>query len=182
MGTDKALLDIGGVPLLERVLCAARPLGLPLFLVAEPRPGYTDFGIPVVPDSQADQGPLGGLDTALDYLQRQVPSADALLLLACDLPHLSCSFLRFLLERFAGSDALAPVDEHGPQPLCAVYGPGAAPAVKTALAQDRLSLRRLLTDIETAYLPRAVWSGFDPDGRLLVNLNTPEDYSRARRP
>ena len=180
MGTDKALLDIDGRPLLERVLQAARPLGLPLFLVAPSRPAYAAFGLPLIEDRAPGRGPVGGLDTALNHLADT--EADSVLLLACDLPHLSSDFLRFLLESFVEGDALVPVDDHGPQPLCAIYRTSAAPTVQAALADDRLSLRRLLNQLETVYLPKEKWQAFDPHGRLLDNLNTPEDYSRAGLP
>jgi molybdenum cofactor guanylyltransferase len=180
MGADKAWIKVDGTPLLERVLRAVRPLDLPVHIIANSDQDYSSFGVPVLHDSHPDQGPLGGLYTALTGT-----SQDALLLLACDLPFLDTAFLAFLLEQahleFAQSHpALAPRDAHGPQPLCAVYHRSLLPAVAGALTAKRLSLRALLRQANAAYLDPPAWERFDPQGRLLANLNTPEEYDRVQ--
>jgi hypothetical protein len=37
-----------------------------------------------------------------------------------------------------------------------------------------------VTALNVRYLDTDELAPFDPDGRLLLNVNTPEDYSRAR--
>ena len=82
MGVDKARLRLGAGTVLERVIGAATPMGLPLSLVcassseeADERTNWLQsFDLPITPDLQPDLGPLGGLHTALSS-----SSADRLL-------------------------------------------------------------------------------------------------------
>ena len=66
MGRDKATLDAGDGPLLERSARLGLELGLPVLVVGRERP--TNWPLPTVrfvADRMPGQGPLGGLVTAL---------------------------------------------------------------------------------------------------------------------
>ena len=62
-GGDKALIDIDGVTILERVLARLRPqcAGFVLNANGDPR-RFASFGLPVIPDDVPDfAGPLAGI-------------------------------------------------------------------------------------------------------------------------
>ena len=62
-GGDKALIEIGGVAILDRVLARLRPACAGIVLNANGDPArFARFGLPVVPDSVPDfAGPLAGI-------------------------------------------------------------------------------------------------------------------------
>lgn len=173
MGRDKALLQLGGQSLIERVLAAAHPLGCPRVIIGDPT-AYAHLGLPVHPDRRPGLGPLGGLYTALST------TAAPVLLLACDLPFLTPAFLRYLIDRRGPYQAIVPYTATGLQPLCALYEPSCLAAVETALDAERLSLRDLLTDLSLDLVREKDWRPYDERGLLFANLNAPEEYERAQ--
>ena len=77
-GGDKALIDIDGVTILERVLMRLRPqcTGLVLNANGDPR-RFAAYGLPVIPDDVPDfAGPLAGILAALDWAAANVPAIE----------------------------------------------------------------------------------------------------------
>jgi molybdopterin-guanine dinucleotide biosynthesis protein A len=82
MGRDKALIEIGGVPLAVRVAAALRDAGATdVRAVGGDADALSQLGLHVVADRWPGEGPLGGILTALSALQ----SARIVLVAACDL-------------------------------------------------------------------------------------------------
>jgi len=130
----------------------------------------------VVEDRIAGAGALGGLYTALiDAPTEQV------LVIACDMPFISAPFLTALARLGAGVEAAIPRDGHGPHPLCASYQRRVAPRLKTRIDAGMLRIADALRELEVRDIGPDELTPFDPDGRLLLNVNTPADYERARR-
>jgi molybdenum cofactor guanylyltransferase len=180
-GLDKSALDVDGRPILERQLAVLRQLTDDLLIVVrddEDRARFAPSGARVVTDLVPDIGPLGGLYTALVHA-----AAPVTIVVACDMPFLTVPFLRHLATRVAGMDVAVPRTTDGYHPLCAAYGHTMKPFVERQLARGELAVQALFATGEPA--ARVVEVGadelaaFDPDGRLLSNVNTPHDYRQA---
>jgi len=176
MGREKALLEIGGTPLVVRAARLLQPLCSGVTIVGPPE-RYQHLGFACVADERPDLGPLGGILTALGHTD-----APWNLITACDLPHLTADWLGFLIDRAAASPArvVLPESDSGPEPLCAVYHRDAAPAIRAQIAQGERKVMRALHEIPVERLLPAEIRPFDPRGVLFHNLNTPEDFERAR--
>src|SRR4051812_12491871 len=84
MGSDKALLEIDGIPLWQRQLHTLQELHpTEIFLAGPVRPHWIESGLQIVGDVKADAGPLGGLVAVLRRCR-----ATRLLVLAIDLPRM----------------------------------------------------------------------------------------------
>ncbi len=173
MGRDKALLQLGGQTLIERVLAAAHPLGYPRVIIGHPAT-YAHLGLSVHPDHSPGLGPLGGLYTALSTISTPV------LLLACDLPFLTPAFLRHLVGRRGSHQAVVPYAATGLQPLCALYDPSCLAAVQAAVQAGQLGMRDLLRDLSLDVVRERDWRPYDERGLLFANLNAPAEYERAQ--
>lgn len=172
MGADKALLEYEGRRLLEHVAAAAQSFG-PILVVG--RRDAEAFDLPeatFLPDRHPDQGPLGGLQTALAHADGPI------LLVGCDMPLLDRPTLDWLVDAYndSGAAGLVGQTDDGLQPLLGLYAPDLAPLVDELLADGIRSLHRLVVegDIESRPLPDAL------AGRL-INVNTPADFARLRR-
>jgi molybdopterin-guanine dinucleotide biosynthesis protein A len=174
MGRDKAHLRLGKGALVERVLAAVAPLEIPCALIANRPEAFTHLGLPAYADLRAGAGPLGGLHAALS-----TTPAEAVLLLACDLPFVTTRFLRYLVGRLGSHQAVVPRGKDGFQPLCAVYARSCLPAVERLLDAGAFKVMKLLPEVDMRILRPDEWRVFDPHGRLFINLNTPADYQRA---
>ena len=84
MGTDKAMVEVGGVAMAERVARALAAGGcVPVAFIGGDRAALSRFGRPVHADRWPGEGPLGGVLTAL-----AVAGGDDVVAAACDLPFL----------------------------------------------------------------------------------------------
>ena len=67
---DKPMLQVGGRPLVKHVMAALRPqVGRLVISGGRDRAAYESMGHPVVADDQPGEGPLGGIVSALPYLE-----------------------------------------------------------------------------------------------------------------
>lgn len=128
----------------------------------------------VVPDQIADAGPLGGVYTAL----RESP-VDRVVVLACDMPFVTRDFLRWLAACDPGADVVLPRDARGIHPLCAVYHVRMADRLRRQIESGQLAVHAAIEGCLVRHVEPDELAPFDPDGRLLMNVNTQEDYTAA---
>ena len=175
MGANKALLEVGGQGMLRRTAALLRPLVDDLFLVADDPAPYAGLGLPVRPDVLPGRGALGGIHAALTHAAHP-----RVLCAACDMPLISPGVLELLLGADDADDALLPRVGGWPEPLLAVYGRGALPAIERALLAGRLRVVEALAGLRVGYLEEDRLAAADPGCRSFVNVNTPGDLEAAR--
>jgi len=176
MGREKALLEIGGETLIERmaqlvesVAGGARVVGASAKIRA--------LGLQSIADDWPGAGPLGAIATAL-----RVSSAPWSLVVACDLPYLTKAWLEHLADRALGSDAdaVCAMNTRGAEPLAAMYHQRAEAAIRSSLTQGTRKVTDALEKLRIEVIEPAEWKAFDSDGYLFKNMNSPEDYEEAR--
>jgi len=175
-GIDKSALIVGRDSILDRQLSLLRELTPHLFIVAGETPTVAPAGVTVVTDRITGAGALGGLYTALT----EAPT-EHVLVIACDMPFLTAPFLARLVERGKGVDAAVPRDERGRHPLCASYDRRIAAHLKARIDRRELRVGDALAGLDLHEIGPDELLPFDPDGRLLLNVNTPADYEQARK-
>lgn len=172
-GQDKSALPIAGRRLLHHQLAALRAITPRIVIVGGPAERFADAGVPVVPDRLPGLGPLGGLSTALDG------ASERLLVLACDLPFVTTAFLQYLLRTGRDADATVPRTADGLHPLCAAYARRTAPLMRRLIDEGVRQVQEALGSLRLHIVEGEALAAHDPDGRLLHNINTPDDYARA---
>jgi len=176
-GIDKSALVIGSRSILDRQISLLRVLTPHVLIVAgDSSRGWT-ADVPVVVDRIEGAGALGGLYTAL----LEAPT-EQVLVIGCDMPFLTAPFLMHLAARGQDADAAVPRDGRGRHPLCASYARRIAGHLKARIDRGALGVGDALADLAVCELGPDELAPFDPDGRLLTNVNTPADYERARAP
>lgn len=176
MGQDKAQLRLGSETLLERVTRQLSAATSSVTLVGGPQPGSS---LPSVPDVYEKWGALGGIHGAL-----AATNNSWIMVVACDLPFVT----RDLFERLKGFadeslDAIVPLQPDGrPQPVCALYRRAAClPEIERLIQAGEHTPRALLTTVRTRYVEFAELSNLPGAENLFLNLNTPDDFERAKR-
>ena len=176
LGRDKALIEVGGTPLVLRVAHVMRAAVEDVALVGAPEK-YGHLGLRVIPDPITGFGPLGGILAALEDSSRQWN-----LITACDMPNLTAEFLRFLLQQAAQEQAevLLPADENGrAEPLCAVYASGCRAAIRRAVGAGLHKVTGAFDGLRVRTLTPADYNQHQQQGELFANLNTEDDLARA---
>ena len=175
-GRDKGGLVAGGRTIRDRQLTVLATLSDDLLIVGGD--GRMPGGVPVrlIADRHPGLGPLAGLEAALTEARH-----DVVVVVACDMPGITASFLAQLLARVESVDAVVPRTESGYHPLCAVYRRTCLPVVSQRLADGRLAMKGIFDAVRVREVsgPELAASG-DP-ARLLANVNTPDDLEALRR-
>ncbi len=171
MGRDKALVPVGGLPMVVRVAAALREAAGEVVVVG--REG-TLAGLPCLPDgSPGRRGPLAGLATALD-----AAAGRPVLLVAVDQPLASPATLRALAARVPAGRAAVPLAGGSRQVTCARY-----PAEWAGEAHRELgaggSIQSLLDRLDFDGIGEDEWREWDEDGRSWLSVDTPGDVARA---
>ncbi|HZS01198.1 MAG TPA: molybdenum cofactor guanylyltransferase [Chloroflexota bacterium] len=174
-GVNKALLEIGGRRVVDRLIEALRPLGAEIVLVNNDGSLAGIPGTRVVPDAEPGAGSLMGLYSGLRAVRTPLATATA-----CDMPFVSTAVLRALLDLAADYDAVVPVLGEQPEPLHAVYRTTCLPAIEAALREGRKRMIAFFDAVRVRYVAEDALRARDPDLRSFLNVNRPDDLARAR--
>ncbi|MBW7475136.1 molybdenum cofactor guanylyltransferase [Paenibacillus oenotherae] len=191
MGTDKALLDINGKPLLQLLVEQLSELCEPVIIAVgdgEREQSYRDAlgewsqRSIFVRDAYPGSGPLAGLHAALSAL----PEGYAFVT-ACDMPCLSEPLLRRMIARTeaAGRTAAPSPDTSAEigiaaapdvimtaeQPFHALYHARIAGKLEGLLQEGEYRVMRMLAQLSTEVIPLD-----EEEEQAFQNLNTPEAY------
>lgn len=178
-GGDKALIEIGGVSILDRVLSCLKPQCGGIVLNANGDPArFARFGLPVVADDVPGfAGPLAGILSGLDWAAENTPETHWLVSVPGDCPFLPRDLVARLHEARLGE---------GVPLACARSGEWRHPVVGLWKVDLRSDLRRALVDedlrkIEVWTARHGVGIAEWPDKPVdpFFNVNTPEDRERA---
>ena len=175
-GIKKALLDVGGKPIVERILEVVGPISRELIVVDNDDSLAALPGVRIVPDSETRAGVLTALHSGLT-----AAGAELCLVVACDMPFLNGSALGWLIDEAAEFDVVIPVTEGQLEPMHAVYR--RAPCVRAigqALARGEKRMISYFKDVRVREVPEDDIRRFDPELRSFFNVNTPEDLELAR--
>jgi molybdopterin-guanine dinucleotide biosynthesis protein A len=170
MGTDKALLAIDGVPMARRVADALLAGGCDIVgAIGGDDAALAPLGLAVQPDRWPGEGPMAGVRLALDTW----PDADAIVVVACDLPDLTGTTVAALLDALASrphAAAAAAVTDRI-QPLCVAWRPSASATVERVFASGERRLHVLLAELPIVEV--------SADRQDLRNVNAPGDLGTS---
>jgi len=166
-GAAKALVCVGGTPIVARQLHVLAPLCAERIIVAGDPAPYKDFDARLVTDLHPGAGPLAGLESAL-----AATTAETLLVFACDLPFLDAALVTALRDAPAAEAVVARLDGKA-QPLAARYARSILPRVQRRLQRDKLRMLDLVAELDPQ------WLDFAAGTRALFNINPPEELARA---
>jgi len=166
MGTDKAMLDIDGEPMIKHIVEKLRPFFKQILISSDDTSKYSFLNVEVIPDRISDKGPAMGIASTL-----AISANETNFVIACDIPQIDISLVQQLLRNSNGFDAVMPKAGRSKfEPLFAVYKKSIA---KTIDKQIDLGVRRVIDcikDCKVKYI--------DVTGGEIKNLNATTDYKR----
>jgi molybdopterin-guanine dinucleotide biosynthesis protein A len=178
MGTPKELLPIAEEPLIQRTWKLLNKTAEDCLVISNhpDRLNIIPEGVPIYPDDITNQGPLGGIATAM-----RVATQDVLLVVACDMPAISEQLLQLLCDKSTalkqGADIILPLWKGKAHPLCALYHRRLYPLILELLAQGKRRMFDVIDQANVIEWDATPYFTYDP----FYNLNTISDYEQFRK-
>ena len=173
-GRVKALLEVGGRPIIEKSTELLSHLFSEIVIVTNTPHLFAHIrGYRITGDIYRGVGPLGGLHAAM-----KATEADALFLVAGDMPFLSAALVKQLIESWKGSacEALIPSHSGNIEPLHAIYATSLLERLEEFISsQKRYAIRDFLTLVQTEYIEMDIGNQ-----NPFVNINSPDDMEAIK--
>ena len=185
MGVDKALIEIGGVPMVARAAAALTAAGAAdVLVVGGDQARLGALGLRPLPDRYPGEGPLGGVITALSAL-RSLDSFDgdaieAVVTLPCDVIEPDAAAVGGVIDRLVSPmgtapepDLLVPLGSGVPQWMHAAWRPRCLETLSEAFARGVRAPKEVAALLRTVEVEIA-------GTRWFRDANRPEDLPGAR--
>lgn len=173
IGGGKPLRLLGGVPLIERALAAARAWSDDVVVVGRDRAQIGAAAVRFLGDTPGIEGPLAGLAVALCHAQDAGHAA--LLAIPCDSPFLPADLFERLRAALTHETGAALAASGGRlHPACGLWRVRSLAALDAYCATSRRALRGFAEQVGFA---TATWPETPVDP--FFNVNTPDDLARA---
>ncbi len=172
MGQNKAFLDMGGIPLIEKTYRTMAKLFSEVILITNTPEEYAFLNCRCQPDIYPGVGSIAGLHAALSasYTER-------IFVVPCDMPFLSPELITLLCQTDPTYDAVVPFSRMGLEPLHALYHRRCLPQLERAIKSGDIKLQNVLQNIWAYFLPVSAYQHIPDAEHSFRNINRPEDYA-----
>ena len=170
MGVDKAILPLGGAPIITYAARALSDVFADVIVSSGGEKRYSFLGLKEITDVFKNSGPLGGIHAALLHARDR-----SVFVIACDLPSVNRGLIEYVLGSGEATRTKVASAEGRVQPLFGLYDAKILPHVEHCLLERSLGVVRALD----GYDHDVVTIGpslpfFHPN--ILHNINTRSDY------
>jgi molybdopterin-guanine dinucleotide biosynthesis protein A len=169
-GVNKALLEINGSKLIDRVTGLLISIFERVILITNSPDEYSYLGLPIREDLIKGLGPIGGILTGLEDINNE-----AGFFIACDMPFISEDLIRYIVSISGGFDAVVPKIDWKIEPLHALYRKSCLPVIRGLIASGVYQTFKAFDTLNVRYLNEAEIRANDPQMRSFFNVNRPEE-------
>jgi molybdopterin-guanine dinucleotide biosynthesis protein A len=174
-GRNKALELFHGRRLLDYAITSLRSFCNPLLVVVNDLKPYLHIQATLVQDILIDQGPLGGIHTALVFSPHEWLFAKA-----TDMPFLAPELVSLMLASKEGFDVVVPMLNDRYDPLLALYSRRCLPPIAATLEKGDRKITMFFRKVRVRELTEKEWRTADPEGISFKNVNTPQNLEELK--
>ncbi len=176
LGKDKAFLEVKGQLLIERIIDRLQQLSDEIIIVANEVDRYEEFEAIVVSDVYPGKGSLGGIYSGL----KRSSHAHSLVV-ACDMPFLNVSLLRYMQMLAASYEVVIPRIGQQTEALHAIYSRSCLPFIDEQLQRGNLKIIGFFPQVRVRYVEQEEVEIFDAQHLSFFNINTEAELEQARQ-
>lgn len=176
MGEKKAFIKIEGVPIIRRIHGLFEKIFNEIIIVANQKEEFATFGAKICSDLFPNRGVLGGLYTGLFF-----SSFEYSFCVACDMPFLKESVIRYLIERIDDYDVIVPKTNEGLEPLHAIYSKNCLDPIRKVIEEGRYKTVDFYPMVKTKIVEEYELISLDSTMESFINVNTPEELISIKR-
>ena len=173
-GQPKALIQLGGRSIVERVVAALTPVVDDLLVVTNAPELYAFLGLPMVADVYPDHGSLGGIYSGLRA------AGEIAFTVACDMPFLYPEIVRLVVARAGEGDVVIPRVGEQLETMHAAYGKACLPPIEERLRAGRLKIVGFFDRVRVVEIGEAEVARVRDPAVAFMNVNTPDELEHAR--
>jgi molybdopterin-guanine dinucleotide biosynthesis protein A len=174
-GRPKALIELGGRPIIERVVAALSPAVDDMLIVTNTPELYAFLGLAMAGDVYPEHGSLGGIYSGL-----KAAAGGAALTVACDMPFLHPGVVQLVADRAGEGDVVIPRVGSQLETMHAAYGKACLPHIEERLIAGRLKIVEFFERVRVVEIREEDVTRFRDPHVAFMNVNTPEELERAR--
>jgi molybdopterin-guanine dinucleotide biosynthesis protein A len=172
-GKNKAFQQLRGKRFIDLAIESLCPFCDPIMVVAGEIEPYLYTGVMLVKDIIPNQGPLGGIYTAL-----LLSPSEWIFVKATDMPFLVPELASLIIGARDGFDAVVPKMNVYFDPLLALYNRRCLPVIARQLQMpDKRQVIDFYRKIRVRAIDEEEWRKVDPDALSFKNVNTPSDLA-----
>ncbi len=174
-GSNKALTLWEDKPLIEHILKKIEGVTSKVVLSVAKSGDYEWLKVEKIADIIPGIGPMGGLLSCFEKLQSQY-----LMLVACDMPLLNQTLLKFMLHYKCKEPILIPKAGKRMHPLHARYNKDLLPILKRLISEKRYKMAELFKEVPIKTITQKDVPSINLE-LCLSNINTPHDFETIRK-
>ncbi|MDB9823282.1 molybdenum cofactor guanylyltransferase [Deltaproteobacteria bacterium] len=173
-GSNKALVEINGAPLIERVTHVLSSVFNRLILITNSPQEYSSLQLPIYEDIIKGLGPIGGIYTGLEAINDEKG-----FFVACDMPFINEDLIRYIAGVGYDFDVVVPKIDWRIEPLHALYSKSCLPIIKGLIASDIHQIIRSFQSLHVRYVDEAEIKSHDPLMKSFMNINRQDELLNA---
>ncbi len=170
MGINKALLEIEGIPMINRIHSLLKKLFQEVIIVTNQTKLFSTLDAGIYADLIPNRGVLAGLYTGLFF-----SSFPYSFCVACDMPFLKESVIAYLLKNIDSFDVVVPKTDDGLQPLHAIYSKNCLGPIKKVIEDGGCRIIDFYPAVKIKVVHEREFRLLDPMMESFINVNTPEE-------
>jgi len=180
MLTNKALLKIGELTIIEIIVAKLKSMFCEVIISANNVNDFTFLNLPIITDEYIHRGPLAGLHAAI-----KSSGTEKNFLISCDMPLISSEMINFIANYNSNKEIILPEVNDNVQQLCGVYSKSVITEIETIFNLSRSdknikgSVYELLERVKTEIVDVEGFLFYDKN--IFLNMNTPEDYELIKK-
>lgn len=170
MGGNKAFIEIEGTPIIQRIQTLFERLFDEIIIVTDQKELFSNLNAKIYLDLIPNRGVLGGLYTGLFF-----SSFPFSFCVACDMPFLKESVIKYLIKNIEDSDVIVPKTKDGLQPLHAIYSKNCLEPIKKIIELGKYKIVDFYPMVKVKIIDENEFFSLDPMRESFINVNTPEE-------
>jgi molybdenum cofactor guanylyltransferase len=175
-GTNKALIQIGGLQILDRLYTVFNEIFDEIILVTNDPVKYVNWDLKIVTDIYPCRSSLTGIHAGIFYSSKPYS-----FITACDTPFLKKGLVEALLCAVEPNiDIVIPETSTGLEPLCAVYSKRCQKPIENQLEKKEFKIDTFFSNVRVKKISVNELRLNDPDLTSFFNVNTPSSLEMAK--
>jgi molybdenum cofactor guanylyltransferase len=175
-GANKALIQVGGTHILDRIYTVFSELFEEIILVTNDPIEYISWNLKIVTDIYPYRSSLTGIHAGLFYSTKPYS-----FMTACDTPFLKKELIETLLCAVEPNiDIVIPETPTGLEPLCAVYSKRCQKPIQNQLEKQEFKIDKFFNRVRVKRISDKELRLQDPELTSFFNVNTPSSLDKAK--